>query len=802
MNYEWKTNFRKFVFALGFGICCLNVFCHASIVDVTDDTDHVYMTTSELKVHVKKHPWQMFIYDKNQNLIANESASSPLQYGSRHVADIQSWTNMGHTTIVKRDPPLYHFEDEAVITGETIKFTCSTSGPDAMTVYVTFRNAWVFSVWMTVPGSASDTKERFDSSANEHFFGLGENWDSRSLDLKGLSVTMRNRTGGPDQGGWIPFYISTRGYGILVDNYRNVNFDFSSNSAVVLSVPKISGSSDGDGYFSGSSLLWYFYYGPDLLDVIDRFTEHVSRPALPPPWALFTSWQWRDTNDERGAYDDAHGMRNENIPCGLIWIDRPWATGDDNMPPPFEWVSDRFRNGSKMCADFQALGYQVGVWVAENLYVGEYDCGTIMDKSVVQDLRNDARSFITRDNIKMYKIDRGNLQCIAPYFTTQAFYEVWDEVFHGDFVTLPRTVALRNQKHVCGKWPGDNENTYNYPSGLKANLSAFQNLSIVGFPFWGSDTGGFPDPPGNNVTIRWAQFSCFCPIFQTAGRPYAYSTQYRNIYRKYTELYTRFFPYRWTYARLAHEKGHPIARALALKYPNDTNTYNQDYEFLFGDWILVAPIVDSGASRDIYLPEGKWIDFWNGTTYAGPRTVKSYNAPEDIIPLFVRAGAIIPMIEVQQTWLGCTVDPITLKVYPSGTSSFRLYGDNITYQGRTAPYTDLKDNTFECIESGREIEINIGQSDVSYRLEVHCDIEPAVVKTNGSTIDRVIQSEYSSASRGWYYDASGKMVYVKFPGSASTSHKVIVDKVGGPNADVNDDGVVNFLDFATFIPEF
>jgi alpha-glucosidase (family GH31 glycosyl hydrolase) len=720
----------------------------------------------------------MYIYDSNSNLITNQSTGAALQYGSYHVADITSWEVLGQTTIVKRDPALYHFEDEAQITGESVKFTCSTSGAETMTVYVTFRSPWVFSTWMTVPGTPCDTKESFASSADEHFFGLGENWDCQSLDLKGLSVTMNNGSGTPDQGGWVPFYISTRGYGILIDNYLKVNFNFTGPDSVVISAPKISGSTDDAGYFYGSSLLWYFYYGPDLLDVIDRYTEHVSRPALPPPWALFATWQWRDTGDQAKVYADAYGMRDANIPCGLIWVDRPWARGPDNMPPPFEWQVGRYDNGSQMCADIQALGYQVGVWVAENLYAGEYDCSRIMDEPVVQTLKNDASSFIARDNIKIYKIDRGNLQCHAPYFTTQAFFETWNELFEGDFVTLPRTVAFRAQKYVSGKWPGDCDNTYDYPSGLKANLSAFQNLGIAGFAFWGSDTGGFPDPPGNNVTVRWAQFSCFCPIFETAGTPYAYPEHYRNIYRKYAELYTQLFPYRWTYARIAHERGHPIARALVLQYPDDPNTYGQDYEFLYGDWILAAPVVDAGTSRDVYLPQGQWIDFWHGTQYTGPRTIASYPAPEDTIPLFVKAGAIIPMIDAQQTWHNCTVEPMTLVIYPSGTSSFHVYGDNIVYPNRTGPYTNLQDNTYECKVDANSIEIKIGHSNLAYELHVQYDMLPSSLIVDSRPLPKFdYKADYDAANEGWYYGGgcfpggSVRTVNIKIPKSA-TAHLI------------------------------
>lgn len=120
-------------------------------------------------------------------------------------------------------------EDEAEIVGESVRFNCETTdGEREAQVYITFRNPAVFSVWMTVPEKIDWTREVFDSSPDEHFFGLGECWNAQALDLKGLSLTMSNSGGSPDQGGYVPFYLSTRGYGILVDNYLPVNFSYKS----------------------------------------------------------------------------------------------------------------------------------------------------------------------------------------------------------------------------------------------------------------------------------------------------------------------------------------------------------------------------------------------------------------------------------------------------------------------------------------------------------------------------------------------------------------------------------------------
>ncbi len=741
------------------------------ILSILEADGHFTVSSRELKIQITKDPWHISVYDSEDRLITGEKENQVFLFGEDRIAAYSGhYESLGYDTLVKRDPAFYHLYDESVIIGESVVFECLTSNSDTAGVYLTFQNPWVFSVWTRVPDVVQPVRYSFASDADEHFFGLGECWNARSLDLKGLSITMNNSTGTPDQGGYVPFYISTRGYGLLVDNNLKVNFDFSGDDEVAITAPPITGSADGAGYFEGSSFLYYFYYGPDLLDVIDRFTAHVSRPALPPSWALFSTWQWRDTNDEPNVYKDADGMREERIPCGLIWIDRPWAQGADNMPPPFEWQVSRFPNGSTMFADLQDQGYKTGVWVARNLY------GSFADSMNYKQLKIDSRPFLERDNCQMYKIDRGNVQSIDPLFTCQAYYEAWDDVLHGDFVTLPRTIANRAQQYVSGKWPGDNDNTYDYPSGLKANIGAMLNLAIAGFPFWGGDTGGFPDPPGNNVTVRWAQFSSFCPIFETAGTPYAYQQEYRDIFRKYAELYTRLFPYRWTYARIAHEKGHPITRALALEYPDDPDGYNRKFEYLYGDWILVAPFIDSGSSREVYLPEGKWYDWWDGTVYAGPTTLEAYPAPEDKLPLFIRAGAIIPLIDAQQTWQNSTVDPLTFRVYPEGSSRFKMLGDTIVYPGRDKPYTGLGTASIECLKGEEEIEIKTGQLPLSFIFEVHPGGIPLSVRLNEEEVRELNEKpDWNEVSDGWYYEQdNGGILWIKVYGGDQSSNVISI----------------------------
>ena len=230
------------------------------ILSVVDSDDHFAVSSEELKVKITKNPWYISVYDKNENLVSGEKENGVFLFGGDRITNYSGfYEKLGYDTLVKRDPPFYHLYDESIIIGESVAFECNTANLDTARVYLTFRNPNVFSVWITLPDVVDTVTHHFISDENEHFFGLGECWDARSLDLKGLSVTMNNRTGTPDQGGYIPFYISSKGYGLLVDNNLKVNFNFSDDNEVAITAPPISNSEDGTGYFHGSSLLYYFY---------------------------------------------------------------------------------------------------------------------------------------------------------------------------------------------------------------------------------------------------------------------------------------------------------------------------------------------------------------------------------------------------------------------------------------------------------------------------------------------------------------------------------------------------------------
>ncbi|MHC4085216.1 MAG: DUF5110 domain-containing protein [Planctomycetota bacterium] len=210
-----------------------------------------------------------------------------------------------------------------------------------------------------------------------------------------------------------------------------------------------------------------------------------------------------------------------------------------------------------------------------------------------------------------------------------------------------------------------------------------------------------------------------------------------------------------------------------MHYPADPNCYNRKYEYLFGEWILVAPVVETATEREVYLPEGKWIDWWDGTVHTGGGTI-TCSAPLDRLPMLVKAGAIIPMIDVQQTWLESSVDRLTLRVYPEGNSQFTIAGDGKVYPHRNEPYTNLKKTVVKCRQADDRIDIDISTSDVSYRLEVHYGRMPASVWLDGDKLKRCTdKTSLDKTDSGWTFEQSaGPVVWIKVPGQAAARHAI------------------------------
>jgi alpha-D-xyloside xylohydrolase len=275
-----------------------------------------------------------------------------------------------------------------------------------------------------------------------------------------------------------------------------------------------------------------------------------------------------------------------------------------------------------------------------------------------------------------------------PFFETQAVYEGQRATSDHRVFILTRSGFLGQQSHAATSWSGDIAPTFD---SLRRQIPAGLNYSMSGLPYWTTDIGGFQggdpsDPAYQELYVRWFEYGTFCPIFRTHGARranelWSYGSQAQRILTTYDKLRYRLLPYIYSIAWKATSEGYTPLRALVMDFPADRKALNIADEFLFGPVLLVSPVAQAGAtSRSVYLPSGAaWYDFWTGASLQAGLAV-SAAAPLDKIPLYARAGSIIPLGPELQYTGEKPEEPIELRIYPGADGRFQLFEDDgLTY---------------------------------------------------------------------------------------------------------------------------
>jgi alpha-glucosidase/alpha-D-xyloside xylohydrolase len=453
-------------------------------------------------------------------------------------------------------------------------------------------------------------------------------------------------------------------------------------------------------------------------DAFEEFSRLVGRPAMPPKWALGYMQSHRSLAGPHEPIEVAQKFREKELPCdALIYLGTGYTNGQTgwNMGHgSLEFNPNTFDKPQEMLDKLHALNFKVVLHknAAPPRLHGKSVNDASADPFHISNYWAKHVPLVKMSVDGWWPDDGDNLPIEARLARHRLYYEgsLRDRPNVRPW-TLNRNGYAGSARYGAWIWSGDVESRW---ITLANHVPVGLNFAMSVSPFWGSDTGGFflarPNEYTGELYVRWFQFSTFNPLFRSHGRnwhlhlPWGWNTgqigpresgeraeyppesELRNadvepICKRFLELRYRLLPYNYTIARQACDTGMPMMRALWLHYPDDPEAVTIGDEYLWGRDFLVAPVVEKDAkTRRVYLPKGDWFDWWSGEKLAGGRWV---DRPVDLamMPLFVRAGAIVPLDPVRQYTAETVSGPTTVRLYSGADGEFVLYDDDGTSMG-------------------------------------------------------------------------------------------------------------------------
>ena len=574
----------------------------------------------------------------------------------------------------------------------------------------------------------------------EHIYGLGEK--TTALDKRGRSFQMWNtdphryRPGDDPIYSNVPFYLGLnegRGYGLFFDNSARGQFDFGVQTPGITRFEAECGE-----------MRYYVFYGPELTTVLERYTELTGRMVMPPLWALgYHQNRWSYFPESR-VREIAHEFRARQIPCEAIHLDIDYMDGFRC----FTWDRERFPDPAGLIADLHEKGFKVvtmidpGIkvdpeyWVYKDgrqkdvfctypngtpftgpvwpgkccfpdftsprvrawwgeLYRGLIDVGidgfwNDMNDPSIFGQHSDTMPDAVQHEYEGHGADHRLAHNVYGMQMARASVKGLSALRPDERPLLITRSLWAGTQRYCMHWLGDN---YSDWAALRNVMQLVMNMGLSGIAFTGPDTGGFAGSPDAELLIRWNQLSAFTPFFRnhTASgtddqEPWMFGETCERISRAFIELRYHLLPYHYTAFWQSAQRGMPMMRPLLLAFQQDPHTATIDDQFMYGDAFMVAPIVHPhSTSRRVYIPRGRWYDFWEGSLTAGPQITR-LQAPLDRIPLLVRAGSVIPAWPVMQSTAELPVDRLIVHVYPGQGTSLLYEDDGHTWAFKQGAY--------------------------------------------------------------------------------------------------------------------
>lgn len=670
--------------------------------------------------------------------------------------------------------------------------------------------------------------------ANTRFYGFGER--TGYLDKRGTTMTMWNtdtvlHTPSTDSlYVSIPFFIGFEGecaYGIFLDSPGKCLFDMGKTSP-------------GEYMFqtTGDRLDYYFFAGPEIKDVVEQYAGLTGTMELPPLWALGYHQSRYSYCPQEDVEEVAKNFRQHDIPCDAIYLDIHYMDGYR----VFTFDGETFPDPSGLIARLKEMGFEIVTIVDPGVKIDpkykiykdglQKDCfvrhpdGKLFEAEVwpgcvvfpdffkekvrtwwaknhktlfgagVRGIWNDMNEpscFDTESGTMDLnalhgepgiEVSHGNIHNAYANFMNKATREAFKTLLPGTRPFVITRAGYSGIQRLACVWTGDNASWWEH---LLMSIPMCLNMGLSGLPFVGADVGGFQSDTNAELLTRWTQLGTFVPFFRNHSavdtcrqEPYLLDEPYKSICRDFIKLRYRLIPYIYTLMQEATTSGTPIMRPLVFEFPEDPKTHGIFDQFMLGPDIMVAPVYQPETKcRAVYLPEGEWFDLYTGKVIAGNRYILA-DAPLEMIPVFLREGAIIPM-GMEMNFVGEAPQRLrTIDICPSRnvrSGKFSLYVDDGETEQYRQGHFGFIHVSYDATQDGRfsKLRVSVNTETLSNSYCASLPVEniriwdftqpPVKVSVNGILV-RPVEGKLKDALRelkiqqGYYLDKNTRQLYI------------------------------------------
>ncbi len=597
----------------------------------------------------------------------------------------------------------------------------------------------------------------FLSPLNERIYGIGNPQMGRSGRLM-KSFAQTTVGNGVTQA---PFFFSTAGYGMLVDfEKKGAQWKRSSGRHYWRVPDKV--------------LDFYLFLGDTPYQILDSYTDLTGRPPIPPIWSfgfMMSRWGYSGWEDIRQKW---HTFRQKNIPVDVFIYDYDWFVKD------WQWNDKAFPNPEENLKEASKLGIKI-VGIRKPRVEDKENFRFAKSKGwILAHTKNDldfsipeVRSWWWGKHVPVFKDGMAGWWNDEAEQTMTEYHYMIEAERDGMLAekpnkrvwTINRAFSPGMQRLGAAVWTGDINSSW---EDLENQPGSLLNYSMTGMPYGSQDIGGFIGLPSPEMYTRWIQQGVFVPVMRAHSQqhsdrwPWAFGLEAEKAVRKAIELRYRLIPYFYSYAREASQNGAPLMRPLFFEFPGDPQTFEMEDEWLVGREILVAPILNPGGARKVYLPAGTWYDFSSGRPIEGPITL-SIKAELDEIPVYVREGSILPLGPIIQHTGGKAEIPLDIHVYPGKDANFLLYEDDgETYAYRKGQYGET---LLQWKQAGYSLAIK--PSIRAYKgagtylisgIYIHNVDKPLKVALNGKDLPEI--KDKLSKKPGWFYAPASRKLRI------------------------------------------